>query len=136
YRPLRSVREIRRVRWGRLPRTRVVAAGTSVPCGDRLALPSGLGPRRLIATHGRMTGRPPGGNAARDPGHVVEPGAPQDRGREAGAQPGRADRHDRMVARKFGETIRQRTRSDVDAARHVRCLVLVRLADVDDERRV
>ena len=83
-----------------------------------------------------MAGRPPGGDAVRDPRHIVEPGAPEDRRRHPGAESGSADRDDGVVAGQLVEPVRKRARGDVDAPRNVERLVLVRLTNVDDERRL
>src|SRR5215210_3287818 len=89
---------------------------------------------RLVATHGRVSLRFPGGDARRDPGDVLEAVAPEDRCRHRGAESGGAHRDDRLVARELIEPIRERPGRDVDGPGDVRRFVLVRLADVDDER--
>src|SRR5207247_2391548 len=75
----------------------------------------------------------PGGNSGRNPRDVVEARAAQDRCRDAGPEPGRADRDDRVVAGQLVEPIRERAGRDVDAVGDVERLVFVRLADIDHE---
>ncbi len=81
-----------------------------------------------------VTGRGPGIEPVRDPGHIGEPGRSQDRRSDGRAVAGRTGGDDRPVAGQRVKAIGQRPRPDVDRTGNVPGVVLGRLADVDDER--
>ena len=78
----------------------------------------------------------PGREAVGDRGHILEPGRAKHRRRDTRAIAAGADRGDRPIARQSVELLRQLAGPDVGRARDVAGLVLGRLADIDDERRL
>src|SRR3954468_24034026 len=96
-------------------------------------------PKKLSGTpveRALYRGAPHRGVAAADVDHALEPFALQDRGGEAAALAGLADRRDRRIARQLVEALAQLGKGDVDRAGNVPLFVLDRIAHVEYPGRI